>query len=74
MGETTIRGSLAEALSELTDPRRKQRQAHALVPILLMSVTAMLSGAKSLYAMARGVAARLADKPESARGSVVEID
>jgi ATP-binding protein involved in chromosome partitioning len=30
--------------------------------------------AKSIYAMAHAVAARLAEKPESARGSVVEID
>jgi hypothetical protein len=32
--------SLAEALKELPDPRRKQRRAHELVPILLMSVAA----------------------------------
>jgi ATP-binding protein involved in chromosome partitioning len=31
-------------------------------------------GAKSIYAMARAVAARLAEKPAAARGSVVEID
>src|SRR6202451_272684 len=31
-------------------------------------------GAKSIYAMARQVAARLEEKPVSARGSVVEID
>jgi ATP-binding protein involved in chromosome partitioning len=31
-------------------------------------------GAKSIYAVARAVAARLAEKPAAARGSVVEID
>jgi ATP-binding protein involved in chromosome partitioning len=41
-------------------------------PVALLGENA--PGAKSIYAMARAVAARLAEKPESARGSVVEID
>ncbi len=41
-------------------------------PVALLGPDA--PGAKSIYAMARAVAARLAEKPESARGSVIEID
>ncbi len=41
-------------------------------PVALLGPDA--PGAKSIYAMARAVAARLAEKPAAARGSVVEID
>jgi ATP-binding protein involved in chromosome partitioning len=41
-------------------------------PVALLGPDA--SGAKSIYAMARAVAARLEAKPAAARGSVVEID
>ena len=41
-------------------------------PVALLGPDA--PGAKSIYAMARAVAARLEAKPAAARGSVVEID
>lgn len=65
MGETKPLRSLAEALSDLPDPRRKQRQAHGLVPILLMSVAAMLAGSRSLYAIAQWGRERCEDDPEA---------
>ncbi|HEX4643068.1 MAG TPA: P-loop NTPase, partial [Candidatus Acidoferrales bacterium] len=42
------------------------------VPVALLGPDA--PSAKSMYAMAKAVAARLAEKPAAARGSVVEID
>jgi len=60
--ETPI--SLAEALSTLKDPRSKRRREHELVPILLMVVAAMLSGARSLYAAAQWGRERREDDPE----------
>jgi ATP-binding protein involved in chromosome partitioning len=42
------------------------------VPVALLGPDA--PSAKSIYAMAKAVAARLAEKPAAARGSVVEID
>jgi hypothetical protein len=56
--------SLAEALSVMKDPRRKQRRDHELVPLLLMVVAAMLSGAKSLYAAAQWGRERREDDPD----------
>lgn len=56
--------SLAEALAELTDPRRKQRRVHEWVPLLLMSVSAMGCGAKSRYAIGQWGQERLEDSPE----------
>lgn len=47
----------------LPDPRRKQRRAHELVPLLLMSVAAMLCGARSLYAIAQWGRERSEDDP-----------
>jgi hypothetical protein len=64
MGEEKALRTLAEALSELPDPRRKQRQAHGLVPILLMTVAALLSGSRSLYAVAQWGRERREDDPE----------
>ena len=55
--------SLAEALGSLPDPRREQRRAHELVPLLLLSVAAMLCGARSLYAIAQWGRERLVDDP-----------
>jgi hypothetical protein len=55
--------SLADALKTLPDPRRKQRRAHELVPILLMSVSAMLCGSRSLYAIAQWGRERREDDP-----------
>lgn len=62
--EEKPRRSLSEALSSLPDPRRKQRRAHELVPLLLMSVAAMLCGARSLYAIAQWGRERREDQPE----------
>jgi DDE_Tnp_1-associated len=56
--------TLAEALSVLKDPRRKQRRAHELVPLLLMVVAAMFCGAKSLYAAAQWGRERREDDPD----------
>ena len=67
MTETECAGppSLAEALSTLTDPRSKRRREHALVPVLLMTVSAVISGAKSLYAVAQWGRERCEDDPEA---------
>lgn len=56
--------SLAEALSTLTDPRSKRRREHELVPILLVAVAAMLSGARSQYAVAQWGRERRDDDPQ----------
>jgi len=58
-----VRRSLTEALRELKDPRRKQRRAHELVPVLLMAVAAMLCGCRSLYAIAQWGRERREDDP-----------
>lgn len=57
-------GSLAEALATIPDPRREHLRVHHLVPLLQMAVAAMLSGARSLYAIAQWGRERLADGPE----------
>ena len=57
-------GSLAEALATIPDPRRGHLRVHNLVPLLQMAVTAMLSGARSLYAIAQWGRERLADGPD----------
>jgi len=64
MGTKTPK-SLSEALSELSDPRMKRRRAHELAPLLLMCVSAMLCGARSLYAMAQWGRERQEDDPEA---------
>jgi hypothetical protein len=58
------RRSLSEASSALPDPRRKQWRAHELVPSLLMSIAAMLCGARSLYAIAQWGRERREDQPD----------
>lgn len=55
--------SLAEALSKVPDPRRKQRRVHDLVPLLQVCVAALLCGARSLYAIAQWARERLEDDP-----------
>jgi len=57
-------GSLAEALSVIPDPRRRQRRVHSLVAILQVSVAAMLCGARSIYAIGQWARERLEDAPE----------
>lgn len=57
-------GSLGTALSELEDVRREHLRVHELVSVLLVSVAAMISGAKSLYAIAQWARERREDQPE----------
>lgn len=45
--------SLAEALAEMPDPRDAHGRRYGIGPILALSVCAMLSGARSLYAIAQ---------------------
>jgi DDE_Tnp_1-associated/Transposase DDE domain len=56
-------GSLAEALARIPDPRRPHLRVHGLVPLLQMSVAAMLCGARSLYAIAQWSRERREDDP-----------
>ena len=44
---------LLDALSEVEDPRRPKGVRHPLKAVLALSVCAMLSGARSLYAIAQ---------------------
>jgi hypothetical protein len=57
-------GSLAEALAAIPDVRRRHRRVHELVPLLLLSVAAVLCGARSLYAIAQWGRERLEDDPD----------
>jgi hypothetical protein len=61
--KTPAPGSLAEALAHIPDPRRSHRRVHGLVPLLLMSVAALLCGARSLYAIAQWGRERRDDDP-----------
>ena len=45
---------LLDALSEIEDPRKPKGVRHPLPAVLALSVCAMLSGARSLYAIASG--------------------
>jgi hypothetical protein len=45
--------SLLEAFASVPDPRRKQGTRHSLAAILTLATAAMLSGARSLYAIAQ---------------------
>ena len=45
--------SLLEALSRIEDPRKPKGVRHPLPAVLALSVCAMLSGARSLYAIAQ---------------------
>ena len=44
---------LLDALSEIEDPRKPKGMRHPLPAVLALSVCAMLSGARSLYAIAQ---------------------
>lgn len=63
--EETPRQSLAEALAALPDSRSKRRREHELAPLLLMSVAAMVCGARSLYAIAQWGRERREDDPHA---------
>ena len=62
-GRRAEAGGLAEALAGIPDPRVRRRRVHELVPVLLLSVAAMLCGARSLYAIAQWGRERRADDP-----------
>ena len=64
MSKEWAAGSLGAALSELEDVRREHLRVHDLVPVLLVSVAAMISGTKSLYAIAQWARERREDQPE----------
>ncbi len=56
--------TLAEALGTLPDRRRAHLRVHGLVPLLQVSLVAMLCGARSLYAIAQWARERREDDPE----------
>ncbi len=56
--------TLAEALAALPDRRRAHLRVHGLVPLLQVSLVAMLCGARSLYAIAQWARERREDDPE----------
>src|SRR5258708_3902922 len=60
---TPASGSLAEALTQLADPRRAHLRVHGLVALLQMVVAAMLCGSRSLYAIAQWGQERREDDP-----------
>ena len=64
MSKEWAAGSLGAALSELEDVRREHLRVHDLVPVLLVSVAAMISGMKSLYSIAQWSRERQEDQPE----------
>ena len=53
MEEQTIGRSLLAAFGEVPDPRRPRGRRHPLSALLALSTAAMLSGARSLYAIAQ---------------------
>ena len=53
MDQETIGRSLLEAFATVPDPRRRRGRRHPLPAILALSTAAMLSGARSLYAIAQ---------------------
>lgn len=57
-------GSLAEALSTIPDPRRRQRRTHSLVAIMQVALVAMFCGARSIYAIGQWARERFEDGPE----------
>jgi hypothetical protein len=65
MEEQALGRSLVEAFAKVPDPRSHHGRRHPLPAILALSVAAMLSGARSLYAIFQW--GRL-QKPEVVRG------
>src|SRR5215210_5832414 len=53
MDEQTIGRSLLAAFAEVPDPRKPRGRRHPLPALLALSTAAMLSGARSLYAIAQ---------------------
>jgi hypothetical protein len=53
MDEQTIGRSLLVAFAAVPDPRRPRGRRHPLAAVLALSTAAMLSGARSLYAIAQ---------------------
>jgi hypothetical protein len=53
MDEQTIGRSLLAAFAEVPDPRKLRGRRHPLPALLALSTAAMLSGARSLYAIAQ---------------------
>jgi hypothetical protein len=53
MDQETIGRNLLEAFARVPDPRRRRGRRHPLPAILALSPAAMLSGARSLYAIAQ---------------------
>lgn len=64
VSETPPKGSLAEALATVPDSRRQHGRVHELVPLLQLTVAAILCGARSLYAIAQWGRERLEDSPD----------
>jgi len=53
LSEEALGLSLMEAFAKVPDPREKRGRRHPLPAMLALSTVAMLSGAKSLYAIAQ---------------------
>jgi hypothetical protein len=53
MDEQTIGRSLLAAFVEVPDPRKRRGRRHPLPALLALATAAMLSGARSLYAIAQ---------------------
>jgi len=53
MDQETIGRSLLEAFATVPDPRKRRGRRHPLPALLALSSAAMLSGARSLYAIAQ---------------------
>src|SRR5215213_2788812 len=53
MDEQSIGRSLLAAFAEVPDPRKPRGRRHPLPALLALSTAAMLSGARSLYPIAR---------------------
>ncbi|MGH2603964.1 MAG: transposase family protein, partial [Dehalococcoidia bacterium] len=63
MNDAEIGPQLLAAFATVPDPRSPHGRRHPLPAILALATAAMLSGARSLYAMAQWGRERLADDP-----------